>query len=227
MFVNCFFYLYIGSRTFRIHFIVLYFLLTPFIKNSYTIEAKVKSTGGQSRETFIFSVEKLGHGNCVLLRSSILKDTQWHYITITSSRSTFVDGVAVGAADISQNNGASCAGGTSSFSVANDQDGVGNVNDASQATGLYVNFVAVYDVAFTATETAARAALGCLSTYSPQNVWGLWYGDITSDRSGNGQINATMASADATVDATGGPYNFAFSSSPKSSSSDNFVCSKD
>ena len=97
--------------------------------------------------------------NCILLRGTLLKDTEWHFVTVTSNGHTFVDGVAAASADIVAHNGATCAGGTSSFTVANDQDGVGNVNDASQATGLDVNFVAIYDVAFTATQTAARAAL--------------------------------------------------------------------
>ena len=80
-----------------------------------------------------------------------------------------------------------------SFTVANDQDGVGNVNDASQATGLDVNFVAIYDVAFTATQTAARAALELPEHLKlAERHQGLWYGDSISDRSGNGRIDASL-----------------------------------
>ena len=122
------------------------FLLNPIsLPSTFTIEAKVKLIGMPDASKLLFSLEKSHpNGNCILEKSTILPDNDWHFVTVTSDGGTYVDGVAV--ADQYQNLGTTCAGGTASFSIANDQDGVGNVNDANQATGLQVNFVAIYYV---------------------------------------------------------------------------------
>ena len=78
--------------------------------------------------------------DCIWLRGSLLKDTEWHFVTVTSNGHTFVDGVTANMVATSTATMALRAqSARRSFSVANDQDGVGNVNDFGEATGLDVN----------------------------------------------------------------------------------------
>ena len=86
-----------------------------------------------------------------------------------------------------------CSGAVS-FSEANDQDGVSNVNNPNQATPLRVSYVAIYDVAWTASQKAAHIAQQCHTTDNT-SLWGAWYGDSAVDRSGQGRPAARMSAA--------------------------------
>ena len=179
------------------------FLLSLILPSTFTIEARVRHEGATSG-TFFFSLEKSSNGNCMMLSASFLPDEDWHVVTMTSAGQTFLDGVLT-TSGVYANDGAACAG-VASFSLANDQDGVLNVNDAGQASPLHVNYLTIYDVAWSASQTADRISRGCLTTDATR-LWGAWYGDSAADRSGNGRPAATMAgdtlSAPASPGATG------------------------
>mmetsp|Transcript_7533 Transcript_7533/g.16853 ORF Transcript_7533/g.16853 Transcript_7533/m.16853 type:complete len:298 (-) Transcript_7533:364-1257(-) len=134
--------------------------------------------------------------NCVLLWNSILPDDgNWHHIAVTSAGATFVDGVIADSNDVYSQSGSSCAGAAGSFSLANGQDGVANVNDAEQATGLHARYVAIHSIAWSAADTLARLAEPCRGVVSGPSLWGAWYGNSAVDRSGSGRVSATMAEA--------------------------------
>ena len=85
--------------------------------------------------------------------------------------------------------------------------GTGNVNEAGDAGDLRVNSIAIYDRTFSSLsgdEIGDIVSKRCQLT-GTSNLWGLWYGDSTVDRSGNGQLDATMSSAMVSVPYAGTP----------------------
>ena len=86
------------------------FLLNPIsLPSAFTIEAKVKLIGSPDASKLLFSLEHSSRDNCILEKSTILPDNEWHFVTVTSAGDTFVDGVAVDPQY--ENSGTVCAGG--------------------------------------------------------------------------------------------------------------------
>ena len=127
-------------------------VLLPSQPASWTVQMWVKR---MTATGYWFSLARNGGSdNCILLNSGEQGfDGTWrqYVVVISGSQATFYrDGVSQGTSGF-------CGGSDFSFVLGNDQDGYQYVNDPSQACGMRVAAVALYDFAWSGDNALAAA----------------------------------------------------------------------
>mmetsp|Transcript_4368 Transcript_4368/g.9256 ORF Transcript_4368/g.9256 Transcript_4368/m.9256 type:complete len:392 (+) Transcript_4368:21-1196(+) len=161
-----------------------YFMVDQIaLPTQFTIETWIKPVGP---EGYWLSYATSSNDNCMIDYTGRFTQNIWQHVHVTwdgSANMVYVDGVYQGL--VSNPIASGCTGISNGVLViGQEQDSLGGGFVASQAPGMYLDTVAIYDTAWSANEVAAVAGRECIDSGDP-GLAGAWY-DGPDDHSGNG-----------------------------------------